>query len=292
MAEFESAYGYSAFARFVKQKARYILDADNQTFIELLIETSKSRKSSLPKGTLLWRAQLGSDWQYAFLDRDDSGNEIFEPEKSPYPYTTERMIPLPDRAYEGRVNPKGIPCLYLATDRDTAMSEVRPSIGSYVSVAQFVVLRALTLVDCSSESIPPKTRQHLLKLLLRSDDFDAEHREISVWSDVNEAFAAPVNRTDDLADYAPTQLMAEAFQRIGFEGIKYSSHCGKGWNIALFDLTAAEPVINHLYKVQELKMTCAYQESRPPEEKYKVRFEFGQEGRAISDATMDDDGPC
>ena len=59
------------------------------------------------------------------------------------------MMPLPDRANEGRVNPKGIPCLYFSSDRDTAMTETRPWIGSLVSVAQFVMLRELTVVDWS-----------------------------------------------------------------------------------------------------------------------------------------------
>src|ERR1039458_6332974 len=36
------------------------------------------------------------------------------------------MKPKPEKAKEGRVNPKGIPCLHLATHEDTAMSEVRP----------------------------------------------------------------------------------------------------------------------------------------------------------------------
>lgn len=40
------------------------------------------------------------------------------------PHREARMKPLPDQAYEGRVNPKGIPSLYFATTREVAMSEV------------------------------------------------------------------------------------------------------------------------------------------------------------------------
>ena len=47
------------------------------------------------------------------------------------------MKPLGGRATDGRANPRGIPCLYLATTKETAMSEVRPWIGSYVSAGQF-----------------------------------------------------------------------------------------------------------------------------------------------------------
>lgn len=40
------------------------------------------------------------------------------------------MKPLSNSASEGRANPKGIPYLYVATDKETAMSEVRPSLGA------------------------------------------------------------------------------------------------------------------------------------------------------------------
>src|SRR5260370_32127697 len=67
------------------------------------------------------------------------------------PFGAERMMPLSDRQTEGRVNPKGIPCLYLSTNGNTAMSEVRPWVGSRLSLAQFQIRKSLTLVDCSSD---------------------------------------------------------------------------------------------------------------------------------------------
>ena len=59
----------------------------------------------------------------------------------------------------------------------------------------------------------------------------------AVWSAINEAFSRPVTRSDDVAEYAPTQLLAEAFRtRLGRDGRLYGSNLGKGKNIALFDL--------------------------------------------------------
>ena len=58
---------------------------------------------------------------------------------------------------EGRLNPKNIPCLYLATDPDTAMREVRPWIGAIGTLAAFSVVRELDLVICAekiSTSVP------------------------------------------------------------------------------------------------------------------------------------------
>ncbi len=59
------------------------------------------------------------------------------------------MKPLRDRTREGRANPKGIPYLYLATHEDVAMAEVRPWIGSNISLGRFLTTRDLCLVDCS-----------------------------------------------------------------------------------------------------------------------------------------------
>jgi hypothetical protein len=97
----------------------------------------------MKEGFVLWRAQLGHEYR-----EEKQGDEVFEIEAA---YSPARMKPLPDKAYDGRANPKGIPCLYLATRKETALSEVRPWIGSYVSVGQFKILRDVELIDCSRE---------------------------------------------------------------------------------------------------------------------------------------------
>jgi hypothetical protein len=136
------------------------------------------------------------------------------------------MKPRADRASEGRTNPKGIPVLHVATDQYTALVEVRPWLGSYVSIAQFHLKRDVRVIDCSQGSAGPS----------------AEEVERSVWSDINQAFAAPVDRQDDVADYAPTQVIAELFRRERYGGVKYRSALSKrGHNIALFDLKVADP---------------------------------------------------
>ncbi len=86
---------------------------------------SATRKVQLKSGQIFWRAQLGNVW----LEREQDG-ETYE---LPYAYPAERMKPLSDQASEGRANAKGIPCLYLANRKETAMSEVRTWVGSYVS---------------------------------------------------------------------------------------------------------------------------------------------------------------
>ena len=156
------------------------------------------------------------------------------------------LKPLPNRASDGRVNPKGIPCLYLASTKVTALSEVRPWIGSYVSVAQFKVLHALSLVDCS--------RNHNKTPIFLDEPGPAE-REKAVWSHVARAFSTPTTRSDDIADYVSTQILAEIFRREGFGGVAYKSNFDEaGFNIAIFDINAADLINCGLFRVDGVKL--------------------------------------
>jgi hypothetical protein len=175
MALFESPYDYGTFAEYVRSQARHLLDSKNTRFLKAIIKTSAKRVRTIKKGELLWRAQLGHDWK---VETIHGGVKV----QVAIAYTTKRMTPFPDRAMEGRVNAKGIPCLYLSTERETAMSEVRPRIGSYLTVAQVRILKDLRVVDCSADeagwqygvwSNPRKW-------------------EKAVWSGINRAFSEPL----------------------------------------------------------------------------------------------------
>ena len=130
------------------------------------------------------------------------------------------MKPRRDRAYEGRVNPKGVPCLYTATNAETAMMETRPWAGSVLTVSELVLLKQVTLVDCT------------LPATFDLDIKTQEQLESNSWYVLNEAFSLPVFQAEDIADYAPTQYIAEAFRAAGYGGIMYTSQVGDGKNIA------------------------------------------------------------
>ena len=166
------------------------------------------------------------------------------------PLPEERMKPLATRAFEGRVNPKGIPCLYCSTDMETAMTETRPWIGSYVSVAQFSVLGDLTVVDCTVDYTVELAELAATYRSYEVSEPPPEKRETAVWGRINEAFSEPVDRTDDTADYAPTQVLAETFRSGGYDGIIYGSNLGAGKTVALFDLAAAKQIDVRLYRVE------------------------------------------
>ncbi|MAZ18813.1 MAG: hypothetical protein CL535_21115 [Ahrensia sp.] len=230
---FRSWRSYWNFSREVSRRRRYIWSEETKVFLDTVAATVDKRIRELPPSKVFWRAQLGHGWR--FEDQiDDDIPAAFEPK---------RMRPLADRAYEGRVNPKGIPCLYIATTKDSAMSEVRPGVGSLISVAQFKTTRALRLVDCSVHHASQK---------FYLEEPDADEREEAVWAQIDHAFADPVTRSDDTAGYAPTQLLAELFADLGYDGVVYKSAFGDdGFNIALFDLDAAEQLNCFLYRARK-----------------------------------------
>ncbi len=162
------------------------------------------------------------------------------------------MVPRTHQATEGRVNPKGIPCLYMSTDRDTAMSETRPWIGSYVSVAVFVVTRELKLVDCTVD--PPKGVWVSWRLDGTSEPIpEPSVREQYAWGNINRAFSEPASRSDDVAEYAPTQYLAEAFRHAGYDGIVYGSKLGRGKTVAVFEIAAAKLINCQLHSVENIE---------------------------------------
>jgi len=234
---FDWLESYIDFVWSVKHRARHVLEDKAQAFLDGVAATSKSRMAELRSGAPLWRAQLGHAWQ-----TEGEGDSTFE---VPAQFPPERMSPLPGESREGRINPKGIPCLYLSTNRDTAMAEVRPWIGSYVSVGQFKTQKDLLLMDLSREREPKD--YVVVGEQLKNEPQDYAN---GVWTGIAKAFSEPVNATETTADYAPTQILAELFRKIGCDGIRYASLLGPGHTIALFDIDVAEIVNCFLFYTQ------------------------------------------
>jgi hypothetical protein len=221
----------------VRREWRFTRDTEQAAFLDAVLATSISRREVLPAGSLVFRAQLGCEWpSTGYEEAEDPG---------PRPFPPARMKPLRDRASDGRVNPRGIPCLYTATHAETAAAEIRPWIGAYVSVAQMRIVRDVTVVNCTSDD--QRTMVYL------SEPSVAE-REAAVWRDIDRAFAQPVDRDDLLAEYIPTQVIAEMFRGQGLDGVAYRSSLGAGHNIALFDVDAADVINYTVHEVREIQL--------------------------------------
>ena len=215
--------GYHAFALSVKHEARYVREQAAREFMAKVLATLPQRGGLLQEAEVLCRAQRG--FSMGTVEGEDFEREMAHP--------PERMVPTVEHSTDGRVSPRGIPCLYLASNMKTAVAEVRPWVGSYVSLAQFKLARRCKVVDCRST---------------KSADLDKD--QAALWSDIAYAFSEPVSPEEPHLEYVPTQVLAETFRSQGFDGIQYESLLSKGTNIALFDTTSAELINCGLHKVQ------------------------------------------
>lgn len=116
-----------------------------------------------------------------------------------------------------------------------------------------MTVKSLQIMDCS------KAEFFFPKLLLDSstEDVDAvpmnaRETEDAVWGEIGYAFSEPVSRSDSVAEYAPTQVLAEAFRMHGCDGICYKSLLGTGRNFALFDLNAADLINCTLHRAEKI----------------------------------------
>lgn len=234
MADFPSYFSYSRFASHVHGVNRHFLGEEHDKFLRALVETAPSRIGVIPAGSKLCRAQKGCLWV-----------EFQEGVDMPAPFEENRLRPLPTGATEGRANPKGIPCLYLASHTGIAVAETRPWKGALVSVGIFEVIRDLRVVDCSRD-------KHPFKFFFDDAQASETDMEERAWSDVNGAFTRPITREDNDSSYAPTQIIADLFKSTGYDGIAYGSALGEGTNFAMFDLQCVRMESAHVFTVKDL----------------------------------------
>ncbi len=141
--------------------------------------------------------------------------------------------PPPTISKQNRMNPAGIPLFYGAKSVQTAISEVRPSIGDEVAICKFQTTRDLKLFDFSRFDLP-------LERQMTShwrDDYDRREEALVMLKYLHRLIAQPV-RTEE-TDYIMTQAMAEFLHyevEGGFDGITFGSVQDEGGrNYAIFD---------------------------------------------------------
>ncbi len=186
-------------------------------------KTAEKRVLVIQPETSLWRAQVGSAAEPHYANGVLVGD-------FPCPFRQDRMKPRRECAIGGPGESERDSKSYLATDQDTAIGEVRPWIGSDVSVGLFKTCRELRVVKCMTDHGP----DYLLRYLFSEAEPPAEEREEMVWICIDQTFARPVARNDNVADYAPSQIIAELFKVQRYDGIAYrSSVSNTGYNVAL-----------------------------------------------------------
>jgi hypothetical protein len=233
--EFKTWKDFREFQNLVKYERRYIHSKPVVEFLGALEITLPERVRALSKGGILHRSQIGYE------------EVVVEGEMQLTGFRRERMKPNREFCGDGRANPRGIPYLYLSSDENTSMAELRPQRGQMLSTAQFEVSRNLRIIDCFSVIREIGDIEFLFSPPSSQDEI-----RNAIWSQINQAFSRPIARGDSIAEYIPTQILVEFFLHHGFDGVCFKSGLGKGLNFVLFDLSAAELINCGVYDVKSV----------------------------------------
>lgn len=147
-------------------------------------------------------------------------------------YGLEEMgAPPAHKAKAQRANHLGQPVLYLASDMQTALAEVRGWRGAVVAVATMVAKWNLRLVDL----VTPRS--------IDSPFFD----EWLGWTlelrgllfRVGEELSRPILPNEEETLYRTSRHFCDRIREIGMDGVIYPSALGPGRNVVLFDVDSA-----------------------------------------------------
>ena len=151
----------------------------------------------------------------------------------------ESGAPPANNATSGRLNPERIRYLYLAEDPQTAVYEVKPTIGQHVSVATFKTMYDIRIYDLSRE-INPFEKGTL-------------NYDYVLFNEIQKRFSEP--NTGDAYKYLPTQFLGELIKQMGFDGLRFKSAVKNGGiNIVLFDDMKCKAIRSDLIKVSDIEL--------------------------------------
>lgn len=132
----------------------------------------------------------------------------------------EMMAPPARSAVAGRCNPNGIPYLYLASSKATAIQEIKPQIGDIVTVATFNVdmsnVFSFNVYLMEHYGIVAKDEQAKCLLLLILEELSSA---VTVENQLN---------------YIPLQYVCEYIKNLGYDAFIYTSAYRTGANLVMF----------------------------------------------------------
>lgn len=209
-------------AERLKTENHFNLENDLKHILE---EYKSVALTTIHSGEELFRARVG------YKEKKRNLSFGFETEYHYGPYKDSDIgAPPPFLAANGRVNRSGVSFLYCATDKHTAISEVRPHPGDHVSIAKFRTTSDISIFDLSNSK---------LIYFFESDKLLDRYKPFNTLGILMNKTIPPSERTS----YSITQLIADCIRQIGFDGILFNSTVGNGKNIVLFNQTAVEQIL-------------------------------------------------
>lgn len=128
----------------------------------------------------------------------------------------------------GRLNPEGISCLYLAEDKDTVLLESRAIKHDFITIGKFNLQKDIDIIDLTllNKISPFFDLENILKQAINQN----------ILKDIVKEISKPKRKLDSSLDYLPSEYISEYIKSLGYEGIKYKSTLkSNGINYAIFN---------------------------------------------------------
>lgn len=174
------------FKRSIIEESRYFVDEDIVSEFSKVIENKKYR---IKKGDVFYRGRVHhSNQKYKFRK-----NKMYAPPKHIYT--------------NGRFNSYGIYFLYLASDIETVIAELRPDVDAKITIGTFRAKESFTYVNLAEKHAVADTSEINLPTLILL---------------LGGIFSSPIKGNKDI-EYLPMQYFGELARKNGMEAIQYFS---------------------------------------------------------------------
>lgn len=243
-------WAWSRFARTLKHEARFF-NSDGYDLLANIFDGLDQMESHSPNVPIV-RAGPGTAIEALYRAR------VFQSEQ----LLTEALIdpdlelgpPPAHLATAGRMNASGISVFYGAIGKESAVSEVRPPVGSEVMIGKFNILRPIRLLDLTALSeVSPKGS-------IFDPNFKTKLGNFNFLRRLGQQMAVPVLPDDQAHEFLVTQAISDFLAsnfKLNLDGIIYPSvQTGQSEkNVILFHKSAKVQPIVRLPNV-EVSASC------------------------------------
>lgn len=208
----DGSYYWKYYKRELEKTNHYLLkDKAFKTFKNIF----ENHKYILERDILFYRARIG------FKEVTEETDIIPVKLKAPF-RNGEISAPPIFKATAGRLNRQGVSYLYLGSNENVAIGEVRPHPGHYVSVGCFKSNSKLKIAD--------------LRFFNLYEYFDDKEKlKIFLFlRDISNELSLPVV-PDEQEHYLITQFISDTVRDLGYDGIMFNSSVSSGYNLLVFD---------------------------------------------------------
>ena len=146
---------------------------------------------------------------------------------------------------DGRGNARGISYLYVTTNEDTAISEIRPLIGDIITIA--------------TVKIPKESLERVFSFEML-EQWEMHMRSPLIKDKVAKMLMYIINREmskkiDNSLDYLPLQFIIEYLKVLGYSAFSFKSSRSNGTNYILFPETEIEVLNTKVIQVEDIDYT-------------------------------------